>query len=111
MSWVIAAALAAYVGFILFKLDMPGPFLARISIAFVMAVFPLSLIHFAALERVAGGHLNSVWVFAFVLLVGEALGSIELFNASKYAMGTLYVLAAVGIGVVLCYGLSIPQDP
>ena len=47
----------------------------------------------------------------WVILTGDAALGSELLVDGKYLEGVTYVLSALGIGAVLCWGLHIPDDP
>ena len=111
MSWLIAIALTAYVGFYVFELGIHDIIYVRLIFTFATIYLPLSLIGMAAGYGLKGDRLLSVWAVAWVFLIFDGSLSIQIFNSGKNIAGALYLIATLGIGGILCYGLHIPLDP
>jgi hypothetical protein len=111
LSWLVATVLATYVVFYVFKADTHDALYERLMTSCVVAYLPLFLIKIADDFRLKGDSLLSAWIFAWFFLLFDGLIGIPIFNSGEYIIGALYILAALGVGGILCYGLYIPRDP
>lgn len=112
ISWLIAIPLSLYVSVCTFWALAGDSPLDRLGLAAFAGYGPLMVIMWASVDRLRGGRSGRLWIFAWAILISNAVGGASgLFPHGEHLLGVLYVVSALGIGVVLFWGLHIPDDP
>jgi Restriction endonuclease len=110
VSVPVATLLAVYVGFAIFKADTFDPLWERADLACVLAAIPICAIWIACLSPGENG-LSSLRGYGFFGLVIDGLFGVALITSGQDIEGALCLIAVVGIGATLGYGMHIPRDP
>lgn len=110
-SWTIAIILAIYVTPVAYQLDTHDSLVSRSAVALLCAILPLECARLGASDRIHAQAGTICWVWAWGTIALDALFAIPIIQAGHFLMGITYLLAIIGVGCVLSYGLHIPLDP